>query len=205
MFKINTVEFDCRHKLFFAVEEHRECRRGYLGDGSFATVYSLDDPNVVLKISTGNDAGYLAFLKTLEQLQVSNRHLPVIHSVTHFRLSDKAREEFLEKHGSYLWSECIVTYMERLKQPPKSLRGRAGQLGRAAPVGKWAKIISDYVSRDSQYMAHLSDEHQELITFLKIALEFHLQDIGESCGWFDLHRGNAMLRGKTIVVTDPLA
>ena len=204
MFKINTVEFDCRHKLFFAVEEHRVRGRGPLGNGAFATVYSLDDPNVVLKISTGDDAGYLAFLKTLEQLQVSNRHLPVIHSVTHFRLSDKVREELRNKERYCLHYEYIVTYMERLKQPPKSLRGCVPAL-RPAPVGKWAKIISDYVSRDSQYMAHLSDEHQELITFLKIALEFHLKDIGESYGRFDLHRSNAMLRGKTIVVTDPLA
>ena len=206
MFKLTTLQFDTQEELLNMVRVHTAGCDKQIGEGAYAVVYATKNPDIVMKLSCGDDVGYLSYLKTLEALNISNRYLPVIHEATHYRLTDEAR-----KCGMWLHKERIVTYMERLKQPPKLNRKEYNKYGGLAgmfwpPVKKWTRIVSDYVLGDTRHIAHLSLEHQELIVFLKIAHEFHLAEVEKTQGFgrLDLHAGNAMCRGKTFVVTDPL-
>ena len=209
MFKLTTLQFDTQAELLNAVQVHtNQWGIEWLADGAFAVVYKTADPAVVMKVSGGDDVGYLSFLKTLDTLQVSNRYLPKIFEATHFRLTDEARAE----GGMWRHKERIVTYLEKLKQPPKLNRNVYNKHGGLKgsywpPVKKWTYTVSQYVHSDVRHIANLSLEHQELIVFLKIALEFHLAEVEKTreYGKLDLHAGNAMCRGKQLIVTDPLA
>jgi hypothetical protein len=201
-FKLETLYFDSVPALHLALQEHTVARISKWC-GAYATVYDLGDR--VLKVSGGDDLGYLAYLHTMSTLSVSNRYLPRIHSAVHLRLTDEARKE----NGLWLHRERIVTYMEKLDQPPKLLRrinsARGDLLATSyPPVKKWVMKVEKYLlTRGTEHLSKLRLEHQELIVLLKIALQYHMDVNSEHTPRSDLHAGNALCRGKTFVVTDP--
>jgi hypothetical protein len=125
MFRLTTLQFNTQDELLKAVHVHTNQCVEWLADGAYAAVYATKNPDVVLKLSGGDDLGYLSYLKTLETLNISNPYLPIIHDATHFRLTDEARKE----HGMWQHRERIVTYMERLSQPPKKVRNKYNERG----------------------------------------------------------------------------
>lgn len=203
-FEIITLYFDDAYELRNACSVHTVGRES-TWHGSFATVYDLDDR--VLKVSGGDDLGFLSYLETMMALNVSNRHLPVIHEVIQYRLTDEARK----KVSMYKHQERIITYMEKLKQPPKFLRRVYTARGNLLktwwpPVMKWAEIVTEHVHADiGEKFKDLSLEHQEAIVLLKIAHEHYQHKYPRDYHKFDLHAGNVLARGKTFVITDPLA
>jgi len=210
MFKLTTLQFDSHEALLKAVRVHtHQSGVEWLAEGAYAVVYSLaQNPNEVMKVSGGDDQGYLNFLKTMDTLAISNPYLPVIHEAIHFRLTDALRKE----NGMWQHKERIVTYMEKLSQPPKLIRrdyDKHGHLVRTSwpPVKTWASWVSNYVHGDVRHIKELKLVHQELIVLLKIALEFHTAEVEKFKGYgkLDLHAGNVMCRGKQFVVTDPFA
>lgn len=172
-----------------------------IGEGSFADVYSLGDGRA-LRISTGDDEGYRAYVETISEIGVQNSYLPKIFSAVSYRLTDEAREitEFYQHY------EFFAVVMEELMQPPKRVRIKKNLWGEIvkiekAPVSKFNQILKSYVCGNLQdALNYLRLEHQELIIFLRLALH-HAPN---HCA-IDLHGGNSMVRGKRFVVTDPIA
>lgn len=202
-FEIKTHYFDDTTSLLKAAQKHTINRESNWW-GAYASVYDLGDR--VMKVSNGDDLGYLSYLETMSELKINNRHLPVIYEVDYYRLTDEARKEC----RMYRHTEKIVTYMEKLKQPPKKARrtyDKSGDLIKCSwpAVHNWTAALGRYVDWLKKPYSHLSLEHQELIVLLRIAEEHYATKYPQDYGRFDLHSGNAMLRGKTIVVTDPLA
>lgn len=204
-FEIITLYFDDVTSLTHAWREHTMGR----GDatwthGAYAQVWDLGDQ--VMKVSGGDDMGYLSFLETMAELDIANPYLPVIYSSTYYRLTDAARQECF----MYRNRERIVTFMEKLDQPPKMRRNVWSEKGHLVksdepPVKHWALAVSKYLCSNTSAMAHLSLEHQELIVLLKIAYEHYKEKYPKDFGRYDMHGGNVLVRGRQFVVTDPLA
>lgn len=205
-FEIKTLYFDDVTSMTHAWREHTMGR----GDatwyhGAYAQVWDLEDQ--VMKVSGGDDMGYLSYLETMAELNIKNVHLPVIHESIYYRLTDEARKQCF----MYRNRERIVTYMEKLEQPPKLRRnvwGRRGNLVKSSdpPVKYWMQGVAGYLFKtDTPAFARLSLEHQELIVLLRIAYEHYKEKYPRDFGRFDMHSGNALVRGRTFVITDPLA
>ncbi len=204
-FEIRTVYVDTPRELAIAKGACMGNREIY-ATGNFAKLYKHGDDQI-MKISGGDDLGFLEYLKTIAGLGISNRYLPEVTEVIHYRFPDKVR-------ASTSWFmnwEFIVTYMEKLKQPPKFGRCTYDERGnllqiRGTPVQKFAERLRSYIEGPVENISKLRLEHQELVVLLKIAYEGHLNSSTPN-GYqnLDLHAGNVMQRGKGFVVTDPLA
>lgn len=203
-FEIKTYYFDDVTALTHAWRVHTEGRNSEW-HGAYAAVYDLGDR--VMKLSGGDDLGYLSYLETMAELKLKNRYLPVIHSVDYYRFTDEARKE----HSMFRHREKIVTYMEKLQQPPKHFRRTYDANGNLLNMSKpplkiWAARVENYVQFKMTDEFHaLSLEHQEAIVLLKIAHEHYATKYSTDYGRLDLHAGNVLARGKTFVITDPFA
>jgi hypothetical protein len=164
-----------------------------LGSGSYGTVYGTKNSNVVYKVGDADDnEGYIAFIKTLANEKTHNKFFPKIYGV-----------RFIENlsNPSY-WGRSsidnvIVVAMEKL-----------------SPIDRKTKpAVEFFIDELEDCKNSLDKKEANEILGIKYIVPNELQSAittlrkaaySSSANW-DLHSGNFMLRGKQIVVTDPLA
>ena len=159
-----------------------------LGSGCFGAAYAKPDSKLVMKIGRiHRNQPYLAWIA---QLQKAPRHenLPIIYGITRFVGQKDDQDAF------------FVVIMERLDDAAKHLRGRSKKSQQSrewyARVGRRAwhlkRSISSYET--SPEIALASDPVAAMIAAAAIDGE----------GDLDMHYGNVMRRGQTLVITDPI-
>lgn len=151
-----------------------------IGSGVYGTVYGCKDPKKdwVYKIGdVDSNGGYLAWITELQKQKKHNPYTPLIYGLRYYEGAQ----------GS-----AFVVAMERLKPLRHEYYGVLS-------------VLSNQVRGSSQ----LKDMQKLGIVVPKefvqaVQMLMNARKSSGGAGW-DLHGGNLMLRGRQIVVTDPLA
>lgn len=181
-----------------------------IGSGAFASVYSGPKSKIVTKVGTLPDK-YIHYLQEIVKAPESP-FLPVIYEATIYRPAPgtdlKHRNGYERDKGFY------VVKMERLA---KAYRHKAINVNNVTHmlnrlVGAAADGIKDAILR------HISNEfavpglakvsiNNDAVKHLTIAVQTMKKAKAKvRDGWWDIHNGNVMIRGKNqVVITDPIA
>lgn len=178
-----TVEADAcgvSREMIRAQGNYRE-----LGSGLYGTVYGCKDRDVVYKIGeVGTNDGYLAYISAMSELKQHNPFLPKIYGVRFIK----------DKRGR----EYFVVAMERLTAL------RAHEYDCAEFLKEMTIYGSDTVVGSAAKKIGIKvNVPKELVQAIKVVRRAK-ELAGRSVYW-DMHYGNFMMRGKQIVITDPLA
>lgn len=162
-----------------------------LGNGCFATAYASGHDQVV-KVGVGNDWGYMSFLEVMSQQHTQNPWLPRIHWVRVF-MSSTGRES----------DNRIVTCMERLERPWSEGGRMVDENNKYNPL--WQEYVNicgeidDHMHSAKDETAWI-DRNQELSAALQV-----VRQAMRACNrTTDMHYGNFMVRGRQLVITDPI-
>lgn len=157
-----------------------------IGSGSFANVYARKGENQVLKIGNNPDDPWVRFAHKALVLYKTrpNPWLPVIHDIAFFEKEPIKGQRYGDTY--------YVATMERLTRVPET----------------------EFSDSKANYIATLTDnmDYRAAIHVLKaigvdpLFIEA-MKLVSKLClhGYVDLHSGNIMMRGKQLVITDPLA
>lgn len=162
-----------------------------LGKGCFATVYASDH-NQVIKISEGQDWGYISFLEAMSQQRTHNPWLPRIQWAKVF-MSNTGKEQ----------DNRVVTCLEHLERPWKDCGTIDDEHDSSAEY--WQKCVVQCKEIESHMSSGRNqkdwiNQNQELSAALQV-----VRQAMRACGRnVDMHCGNFMLRGRQLVITDPI-
>lgn len=179
------------HAMYHA----RGCQQ--IDNGLYGRVFDDKSANQIIKVFSGHDAGYNAYLEVMSRLDIDNPHLPKIHHVVMY------------KNGDDVYQNCSVVYMEKLTKG--KVRTEFDDNGcQKGPMTWHERIVSRvkliaWAMNGGEQFPHLNAKHQELFALLCLARERGQQIAPEHGVEWDLHTGNIMWRGSTWVVTDPLS
>jgi hypothetical protein len=196
-------------------------REGYkrLGKGAFAEAWSQHGSDTVIKISTQEDKCWLRYAKWAKQQQ-GNPHVPRIDMLKTYNTKDGtlfiARVEKLKEIDDYF--NKIMTRIGREDDPTEvgkmlwvGMLGydtlqdllRESNIMRSLANSSIKKEYFPHVSTP-EMIAHLlnGSRRTKLAQTVKKAHEYILRN--PQC-YEDLHAGNIMMRGNTVVVMDPAA
>lgn len=150
-----------------------------LGSGCFGTAYEYKEgaKRQIIKVTHGNDWGYLAYLERIQKISGRNPWVPNIYMV----------EFYMDRDGD----SCYVVRMEQMES-----------MQRQAQSSIWTtkqEQIRDYImGRD--YEKWITEDRQ-LMQVVDLVREAKHRS---KCS-YDLHHGNMMVRAKKqLVITDPL-
>lgn len=162
-----------------------------LGKGNFSEVWAKPGERFVLKIMLNDtsDDCYIDFIQALQH--ANNPHFPKIGRLRHFKLQ---HEEF----GNLDWNIIPIERLEKLST--KAIRKR----GDAQLVLAYCQMKRGDNTRYRWFKnpQEIYDQHIEDYPELGEALKFLDRHIARTCR-IDLHEDNMMLRGNTLVITDP--
>lgn len=150
-----------------------------LGSGAFGSAWTRTDSKIkqVIKMTHGNDWGYMAYLEMLSKVAAANPWLPRIDLVN----------VYMDRDGD----TCMVAIMEHLEtieQLPDRDRFRT----EIEEIGEYIRErnSANWIKRDPQ-----------LLRAAEVVRAAHRRS---RCS-YDLHTGNILVRNKTqLVITDPL-
>lgn len=168
-----------------------------IDNGLYGRVYDDRGADQIIKVYSGCDAGYTAYLEVMSELSINNPHLPKIHHVVMY------------KNGGEPQQNASVVYMEKLK--PGKIRTEFDDDGcRKGPPTWHERVVSRvktiaWAMNSGEEFPHLNSKHRDLFALLCLARERGQQVAPEHGVNWDLHTGNIMWRGSTWVVTDPLS
>jgi hypothetical protein len=162
-----------------------------LGGGLYSNVYSSHDTPFAIKVMSGCDAGYLAYIQTISQLETDNPHVPKVFRYILYRYQNNFYN--IGAIPGKTRKDTYVFFMEKLKQPARYNN---------RPVERFAGLLRNLLNdarcgREIDWKS-LRPQHRDLITILELAREAAKQE------YYDLHSGNIMVRENHFVVTDPL-
>jgi len=156
-------------------------RAGYerLGSGNFATVYQKPGSNYVLKVFTSEDTGYTAFLDLVKKSQ-SNPHFPKIYGKI-IRIN----------------SECLAVRMEPLT--PNFDNNAAEYID--TYISTWGKHVHKTAPNYNAVMEawDFMDLRPSLIEACDLIVKHLLPRYR-----LDIKDENVMMRGETLIITDPI-
>ncbi|WP_257282737.1 hypothetical protein [Endozoicomonas sp. SESOKO1] len=197
-----------------------------VAEGIYATVYNLpDEPDKVVKVCPDKKDGYYLFARwCMTPENQSNPHLPVIHREDVItlpcgivvriyvveRLSDfmddgsRATQprHFHDYDFGLLWGACKAV-MQSFGVDNSGFNGEIKTL--EVFVEKIKVSSSNLVKRTDNDISDVVDSsiiesHDDFLQTL-----FDVLTQLSTVGSMDLHGGNFMLRGDTVVITDPIA
>lgn len=182
MFKIEYVHVDMNAQDF--VEKMIRSQEGnfkQIGSGVFGRVFgSRINKKIVYKIGEAStNTGYISYLKELSKQKKHNPFTPKIHAV-----------RFVSGKGD---TSAFIVCMERLRELPYD--------GEEAADTLVDLIMGEKKKQDTYNLGIrmvLPSEIKSLVRMVRKA-----ERVSEAT--LDLHYGNFMVRGRQIVVTDPLA
>lgn len=172
-----------------------------LGTGYFSSVYGVDDSTVV-KCGPSLDGGYVYAMWAL-----ANQHLDGVPRIYAVQRVTYFEGDYDYKAGKYYRStsqaEGYVVVMERLQEMPKD---NWGSLKDGTARAQY-DAMQAAVYRDSYEADHTACPASIAIMKLRHEINAAIKANGENrpTQYFDLHMGNVMVRGETVVITDPIA
>ena len=204
MFDISIKEFDTEKDIDLYIEAYlqRAGIEGFynrIGSGSFGTVYS-NDSDTVVKITHGQDRAYFAYLKMIHDLGFENPYIPKIKEVILFRVKDTEYTIYPE-----LSHVRMMVQMERLQESFKNYDYRRVAAANIAKMltkfvcPKWDDEKDEYSDQPPMECDELRQEHQDLIALLRLMHETYPTIT------YDIRTSNIMVRGRQLVVTDPVS
>lgn len=155
-----------------------------IGSGVFSSVYRKTDSPHCLKLFKSNDDGYKDFVRLA--MQYPNPHFPKFKGKM-MKITDQyyaMRMEVLERGNLAGETQIMSNYIKFLRHQFHNCN---------QPVGRLP---------DASEIKHSMDQLEQSQPGITTACEI-LGTKSEKNIWVDLHFGNAMKRGSTIVITDP--
>ncbi len=197
-----------------------------IAEGVYATVYNLpDEPDKVVKVCTSRKDGYYLFARwCMSRENRENPHLPLIHREDIVELPNGLKIRFyvierledITEDGSHpvqpdhfhnmdfgtLWN-AFKTVAFSYGMDHRSLPDEIESLDAfIAEIKKASEQLSQKPGNDS--LPSLKEQTlEEYDAFLRTLYDVLIQL--SPVGVMDLHGNNFMLRGDTIVITDPLS
>lgn len=171
-----------------------------LGIGAYAVVFSHPNKNYAYKVVTTSDYGYLKFLRYVKSNQ-DNPHLPKIYGRP---LSVKMP---LRKKNPWMSGNFLIIKMEKLT--PATSKTATPTFEK---IDFYVNTFSDFVGG---YLTLTDLEYHEQKIMYDI--ERNWPELADVLQWIaknqspndgvdiDLHNENVMMRGGTLVVTDPFS
>ena len=197
-------------------------KNGYkmLGKGLFSEAWTTPSSSTVIKISTLEDVCWLRYAKWAMK-QPANPHLPKIDSIRTYKTKNGtlfvARIERLKEVKHYF--DKVITQIGREKDPKKV--GEMLWVGMLAHPDLESLLNSSNIVRSlaRSNVAHLP-QYMEISTremilrllqnasktkLAQTVKQAHSHILKNPRCYEDLHDGNVMMRGDTIVIMDPAA
>jgi hypothetical protein len=172
-------------------------------EGAFSRVFSSPTSKAVVKIATESDIGWLSFARFAQQHWRQNPHLPKITRIITYEPEAEMMDFWNPDNGP-----LFLSFMERLRPIPKDMFYHDDELtGLRSFCFIRLNCYDPQIEprargEDRRYFVEMADEWQA--THKPFAdLMLHLAAIKPANCDFDLHALNFMLRGGTVVVTDP--
>lgn len=170
-------KFDYPQDLINFLEDNNFKKKG---EGVFSSVYADDSHKVVIKINKGKiDDSYIKFANFCRK--ENSPHLPKLGKIRKFGDYYVLAMEKLETSNSSDFNEMCDWIDEAARAVSTNLRGKQSVLD--------AEVPEVYKSQKEDIIKVIRD--------MKSLLDSDID--------FDLHSGNIMLRGNTIVLIDPIA
>jgi len=192
--KIDVDDDDAENYMNYSSFERLLMKQKFeiLGSGSYAEVYGRKDLPYVLKIPFNRDNPWFKFAEFAIKNK-GNKHLPKI--------------KFLEK---YVDSGFFVAAVEKLT-PIQNLDSMGLDHYVIIEIidlilrNNTYKLFSNYMNYISKNYQYRSEESKKTIKFFQPQLSslYKITITLQNHSSLDLHDGNIMMRGNTIVITDP--
>lgn len=200
-FKIEKIH--CRYRSDALAHGSHYLNDSYegIGSGLYASVFSIPNSDMVLKVINGNDKGYMSYLKVIQGLGNDTlAYMPKIHRVIEISYDEVDDGHYHE--GPNVAYQLI--WLEKLNQP-KKFRYDGWDVCEWAPhrldptVTRFVRKLKDIMGKikEGGPLPRLRQKHWDMIAMLELVKETHRHD------YLDLHSGNVMARGKQFVITDP--
>ena len=156
------------------------------GSGSYANVYVDPSKDYVYKMYS-RDYGYDCYLKFLQSQKQQNPFAPKVYAVRVLKGTDGSR--------------CTVVCTEKLK--PFTTKGQKHKGERMKIFRKAEFLFEKYYQflYDSDGIYRIKSSKDKLVRLVEDLYAFYGT---KHCGSPDIHKGNLMLRGNQVVITDPL-
>lgn len=189
--------------------ESRLSDAGYthIGSGASANVYTKPDIDYVIKIFDSKDTGYLRFLDLIQK--VENVHFPVIRGKP-MLINSNTYGVKLEKLTPFVYEgyyRSLLTYINyfvnEIVYDYKStnanyLYSKENTLRLTPEKINHMNILYDNMA---EKWKKFEQQFPELSTAIKLIVKYVLIPLD---GRADLHNYNVMMRGKTLVIIDPI-
>ena len=168
-----------------------------IGEGAYSSVWKSDTEKFIVKINNGYglDEGYLKFVDFCHKNK-NNPHLPKMGKIKKYKdwyivFIEKLEPTYLD----YTVSIGLKRFVRYFFGPNTSL-----QHDDLTDKDMFEKLFkrkaSEYKLPDELKSQDMIDA---LFVLFKFIVEYNINDMS-----LDLHGGNIMLRGNTIVITDPV-
>lgn len=150
-----------------------------IGSGSYGKVFGAVGSNIVYKIGRCYDnKPYLSYVENVIKNAKGNPFAPKIYGVRIYE-------------DDYHRDNVFVVAMERLCDLP----GRMWYI-----CDEFEEVFKSFEHKDKSPLGIKRIIHHDLVSILKIIK----QSCRKSEGYTDFHDGNFMMRGKQVVVIDPI-
>lgn len=164
-----------------------------LGSGNFADVFQHPTmPNVVVKLLTESDKGYEAYVK-FSQKNKSNKYVPKILQVVE---ADKA----FDKKGEYDMGDLRLIFMEKLEPIHYNKYVDFGEHILKVSGVKAPNVEKALMDVNTWKKAAAQKKDPDLAAIAK----FIVKTQGGAVQ-LDMHDGNMMMRGSSVIITDPFS
>ena len=174
-----------------------------LGAGYFSQVAAVDDCTVV-KTGDSLDGGYVYAMWCL-----ANQDLEAVPRIYAVQRVQYFEQEYDDMAGAYVrgktQAEGYIVVMERLQELPKDNWGglKEGCLKAQFDTIGAAQYKDNYYECGKHERTPCGDAMVRLRNYINAAIRANGHSIDHQ--YFDMHYGNAMVRGDVLVITDPLA
>lgn len=170
----------------------------WVSGGANSTVYGSVDHDYVVKVMSANDLGYLSWADVAWAFHEGLPYLPRILAVYHYM-----PEQCVGNPAREYSTECqFVFLIETLSRGQYRKRPVAAGRDIMHRSANWIDRVAKIVLRPETWSQY-RPQHQDLFAALTLAREGAVFQDGCTAD-FDLHMHNVMLRGRQIVITDPL-
>ena len=197
--QVETVYVDS-NAMDRAVKDH--CKNlEMLGSGLYGRVFGANSTPHVVKIMRAHDRGYRAWAEVCQAFAQDNSYMPkIIRAVQYI-----ARDSSPEHEKGYAPTDCMVFYIEALSKNVSYSSDR--RIRRSTGFYRVMQRLSDILyslqqdedQHGFQYrLEQFRPVHRDMLAMLLLAKSQCENRV------FDLHCGNAMMRGRQLVIVDPL-
>ena len=176
-----------------------------IGSGAYGSVHSSPKHKTVWKIGNAWDNdGYMAYLQVLQNLKGVNPFAPKIKSAIIYKKSERNQWFIIEMEKLQRVDSVDIDSNLTGKAYDKACRDADKLETKYCNLANLLEIAIDDGKVNARLKRKFPNQVKALTTIVKAIHERAASDEGGEVS-NDMHSGNIMLRGKQVVITDPLA